>query len=564
MAKKIFTSIMLVSSVIMTLGMALIMGILYHHFNQQLFRELQKEALYLSGGVVQNGLSYLKALEGEEARVTYIDKDGTVLFDSEADASSMQNHAHRKEVREAFANGSGKDVRKSATLSERTVYYARQLSNGTVLRVSSTQYTVIELILQLVKPVIWILGFMIILSLAAAFHISRKIMEPVNELNLEEPERGEPYEEIAPLIRKIQKQNRQIQSQLEAAKRQQQEFSIITENMKEGLLVIDRYTMLLSGNSSGWRFFQSQDKTGQSVYSLNRSEDFRTCIEAVLAGKHTDCTLKIGDQHIRLIANPVIRNAKTEGAVLLLVDMTETMERENLRREFSANVSHELMTPLTSISGYAEIIKSGLVKEKDIQAFSGKVYDEAQRLIALLEDTIKISQLDEGQVPYGRENIDLYQLTKKICTSLQDKADKNKVHIYVEGGRVILSTVETVFSEIMYNLCDNAIKYNREGGSVIIHLEQNAKEVWVTVEDTGIGIPQAEQKRVFERFYRVDKSRSSEVRGTGLGLSIVKHGVQFLGGSLRMESQEEKGTRITMVFSCKESLQNITKFLNNS
>ncbi|MDO5337780.1 MAG: ATP-binding protein [Eubacteriales bacterium] len=539
---------MLVSSVIVTLGMALIMGILYHYFNQQLFRELQKEALYLSRGVLQDGISYLKELEGEAARVTYVDTDGTVLFDSETAPSSMENHADRKEIREALASGSGKAARSSVTLSERTIYYARRLSNGRVLRVSTTQYTVIELILQLAKPVMWILGLMIILSLAAAFYISKKIMEPVNELNLEEPEEGETYEEIAPLIRKIRNQNRQIQNQLAAAKRQQEEFSIITENMREGLLVIDRYTMLLSGNSSGWRFFDSKDKTGQSVYSLNRSEDFRRCIETVLEGKHTDSILKIREQHIRLIANPVAGNEKTEGAVLLLVDMTETMERENLRREFSANVSHELMTPLTSISGYAEIIKGGLVKEADIQSFAGKVFDEAQRLIALLEDTIKISQLDEGQIPYEKQNVDLYQLAKETCKSLQEKANNKNVHIYVEGGRTPLFTVETVFREIMYNLCDNAVKYNKENGSVIVHLEQKAGETRVIVEDTGIGISKAEQKRVFERFYRVNKSRSSEISGTGLGLSIVKHGVQFLGGSLQMESQEGEGTKVSMVF----------------
>lgn len=550
MTKKIFASIMTVSAVVLTLGMALILGVLYLHFNRQLFLELQKEAIYLSRGVSADGVDYLKGIEEKTDRITYIAGDGTVLFDNQADASAMENHREREEVKAALENGSGKAVRRSDTLAERTVYYAKKMNNGNVLRVSSTQYTLTDLIYQLMEPVTWILGGMILLSLFAASRLSRKIMEPVNQINLEAPEENMVYEELAPLLSKIRRQNRQIQNQLEAARRQQEEFSIITENMREGLLVIDRYTMILSGNSSAWKFFQSGPRRDQSVYSLNRSEPFRGVVEKALGGEHCTTVLQIGEQYIHVIANPVTRNGNVEGAVLLLVDRTESMEREELRREFSANVSHELMTPLTSISGYAEILKGGLVDEKDVQDFYGKIYDEAQRLIALVEDTIRLSQLDEGQVPYEKENVELYQLSREVCASLKEKADRNHVHFYIEGRRTVVKSVKPVLSEILYNLCDNAVKYNREEGSVTICLEQKGKLAHVTVEDTGMGIPETEQERIFERFYRVDKSHSSQIGGTGLGLSIVKHGVRFLGGTLELESREGEGTKITLILPC--------------
>jgi len=337
--------------------------------------------------------------------------------------------------------------------------------------------------------------------------------------------------------------------QLETARRNQEEFQIITENMQEGLLVIDAYTMILSGNSSVWRMFQLREpKIGDSVYSLDRNEDFRKVIEDVLKGQHGSAMLQLDGEYVQLIANPVSRDDRVVGAVLLLVNETEKVERENLRREFSANVSHELKTPLTSISGFAEIIQDGIVQGEDVQKFAGRIYREAQRLIQLVEDTIKISQLDEGENPYEWEKVDAYAVVKNVCGNLRDIAAKKNVHLFIDGEKLNFCTVRPILEEVVYNLCDNGIKYNREDGTVSIHLQELKDSVEIRVKDNGIGIPREDCSRVFERFYRVDKSHSKAIGGTGLGLSIVKHGVTFLGGTLKMFSEEGKGTEITMTF----------------
>ena len=375
------------------------------------------------------------------------------------------------------------------------------------------------------------------------------IIKPVNELDLEHPEENKIYEELSPLLGKIHKQNRQIQKQLELAKQQQEEFSLITENMQEGLIVIDRYTMILSANSSAWNLFRV-DKVcqGESVYCLDRAEDFRHAIEQVLSGEHAELILKLNGSDIQLIANPVVRGQKTEGAVILLVNVTEKLERENLRREFSANVSHELKTPLTSISGFAEIMQGGLVKCEDIPKFAGRIYKESQRLLQLVEDVIQISQLDEEKTSYTWELVDVYQVCKNAFESLKEKAQSMNVHLYICGDSMKMEAVRTLLEEAVYNVCDNAIKYNRNDGSVSIFLTQTAHEIQIVVKDTGVGIPKEDQDRVFERFYRVDKSHSKEIGGTGLGLSIVKHAVSTLNGSIVLRSEEGSGTEITMKF----------------
>ena len=547
MTKKIFKSTVLVSASVLILGIAFVMGILYQYFGKQLNSELEKEAQYLSYGIEAQGQEFLEQIKNTDSRITYMDETGTVLFDNEADPSEMENHENREEVQEALSKGRGSAVRMSDTLSQNTVYYALRLSDNSVIRVSSTQYSIFALILQLVQPTLCIIFVMLILAGIFASRIAGKIVEPINELNLEKPEENEVYEEVAPLLSKINRQNRQIRTQLEEARRSQEEFSIITENMQEGLLVIDPYTMILSGNSSAWKIFQvSQSLVGQSVYSLDRDEEFRKVIEEVLAGKHGNTLLRLDQEFVQLIANPVEREGKTVGAVLLLMNETEKVQRENLRREFSANVSHELKTPLTSISGFAEIIQDGFVKEEDIKKFAGRIYREAQRLIQLVEDTIKISQLDEGENPYEWENTDLYLIAKNVCSNLKEIAEKKDVHLYIDGERMICRTVRPILEEVLYNLCDNGIKYNKQNGTVTISLIDLGDDIQIAVEDNGIGIPREDINRVFERFYRVDKSHSKEIGGTGLGLSIVKHGVGFLGGTLGMISEENKGTRITI------------------
>ena len=549
MTKKIFKSIMFVCALVLTVGLAAVMGILYSNFDGQMRKELSKEAAYLAYGVEQQGVDYLKNIKDKSARITYIDQDGTVLFDNEADVSEMKNHSDRTEFQKAEKYGAGESSRYSDTLSEKTIYYALRLKDGTVLRVSGTQDSVLALVENLIFPLCGLLCLMLILSGIMASAISKRIVKPINELDLESPEENRIYEELSPLLSKIHRQNREIQNQLELAKQQQEEFSLITENMQEGLIVIDKYTMILSANSSAWNLFH-MDRVcqGESVYCLDREEEFRHAIEQVLSGEHTELVLKLNGSDIQLIANPVIRDKKTEGAVVLLVNVTEKLERESLRREFSANVSHELKTPLTSISGFAEIMQGGLVKNEDIPKFAGRIYKESQRLLQLVEDVIQISQLDEEKTSYVWEPVDVYQVCKNAFESLKEKAKRLNVHLYICGERMKMEAVRTLLEEAIYNVCDNAIKYNRNDGSVSVFLTQTAQEIQIVVKDTGVGIPKEDQDRVFERFYRVDKSHSKEIGGTGLGLSIVKHAVGALKGSVILRSEEGNGTEICMKF----------------
>lgn len=549
MTKKIFKSIMFVCALVLAVGLAAVMGILYSNFDGQMRKELSKEAAYLAYGVEQQGLDYLKNIKDKSARITYIDQDGTVLFDNEADVSEMKNHSDRTEFQKAEKYGAGESSRYSDTLSEKTIYYALRLKDGTVLRVSGTQDSVLALVENLIFPLCGLLCLMLILSGIMASAISKRIVKPINELDLESPEENQIYEELSPLLSKIHRQNREIQNQLELAKQQQEEFSLITENMQEGLIVIDKYTMILSANSSAWNLFH-MDRVcqGESVYCLDREEEFRHTIEQVLSGEHTELVLKLNGSDIQLIANPVIRDKKTEGAVVLLVNVTEKLERESLRREFSANVSHELKTPLTSISGFAEIMQGGLVKNEDIPKFAGRIYKESQRLLQLVEDVIQISQLDEEKTSYVWEPVDVYQVCKNAFESLKEKAKRLNVHLYICGERMKMEAVRTLLEEAVYNICDNAIKYNRNDGSVSVFLVQTAQEIQIVVKDTGVGIPKEDQDRVFERFYRVDKSHSKEIGGTGLGLSIVKHAVGALKGSVILRSEEGNGTEICMKF----------------
>lgn len=540
---------MFVCALVLAVGLAAVMGILYRNFDGQMRKELSKEAAYLAYGVEQQGVDYLKNIKDKSARITYIDQDGTVLFDNEADVSEMKNHSDRTEFQKAEKYGAGESSRYSDTLSEKTIYYALRLKDGTVLRVSGTQDSVLALVENLIFPLCGLLCLMLILSGIMASAISKRIVKPINELDLESPEENRIYEELSPLLSKIHRQNREIQNQLELAKQQQEEFALITENMQEGLIVIDKYTMILSANSSAWNLFHmDRVRQGESVYCLDREEEFRHAIEQVLSGEHTELVLKLNGSDIQLIANPVIRDKKTEGAVVLLVNVTEKLERESLRREFSANVSHELKTPLTSISGFAEIMQGGLVKNEDIPKFAGRIYKESQRLLQLVEDVIQISQLDEEKTSYVWETVDVYQVCKNAFESLKEKAKRLNVHLYICGERMKMEAVRTLLEEAIYNVCDNAIKYNRNDGSVSVFLTQTAQEIQIVVKDTGVGIPKEDQNRVFERFYRVDKSHSKEIGGTGLGLSIVKHAVGALKGSVILRSEEGNGTEICMKF----------------
>ena len=555
MTKRIFRSILLVSGLVLLVGLGCMLAVFRQYFDSQLEKELQQEASYLSIAVEDSGADALEQLSSQKERVTWIGADGKVLFDNRADSEGMENHSGREEIQEALENGSGQATRYSSTLGEKTVYYALRLEDGTVLRVSTTQYTTASIILGMLQPVLWILILALVLSGIFASRASKAIVAPLNKLDLDNPELNEPYEEVAPLLGKIGHQQRTIRRQLKEARRQQEEFAMITGHMEEGLLVIDKQTDLLSWNPSALRLLGSKEARAEtSVLSLNRSEPFQKAVEGALAGSRTETLLGVNGVFCRISANPVLDEGTVKGAVLLLVDVTETMQRENLRREFTANVSHELKTPLTSISGFAEILQDGLVQPQDIRKFAGRIFDEAQRLIVLVSDVIKISQLDEGSVPYEAETVELSEMVNGILTRLTQAAEKNQITLHTEGTAK-LRTVKPILEEVLYNLCDNAVKYNRKGGKVSVALRQEKNFIEVSVSDTGIGIPAADQSRVFERFYRVDKSHSKEIGGTGLGLSIVKHGAAYLGASLDLQSSPGEGSTFTLHWELPEKEQ---------
>ncbi len=548
MTKRILRSILLVAVLVLAASTGATLGILYYHFGGQLEEELRREASYLSVSVEKEGIEAFDDLPADAERVTYIDTDGTVLFDNRADENGMENHGDREEVKEALEQGSGRAVRNSDTLSQRTLYYALRLSDGKVLRVSSTQYNIPGLMGGMIQPLLIILILMAALSAWIAYRVSRGIVEPINQLDLDHPEDNQVYDEIAPLLTKINRQQKQIRREIADAKRQQEEFSIITENMEEGFVILDVHTEVLSYNSSALKLLGAEEsRERRSILAMNRSQEFQRIVEQVLSGRHVLTMLELGDRSCQIAANPVFHDNEVSGAVLLILDVTERMKGEQMRREFTANVSHELKTPLTSISGFAEIISDGFVKPEDTRKFAGRIFKEAQRLITLVNDVIKISQLDEGKLPYEREETDLYELCREILRRMEERASAAGVHLYLKGPHKKITTVQTILDEVLNNLCDNGIKYNKKGGNLTVTIEEGEGETRISVEDQGIGIPAEDQKRVFERFYRVDKSHSKAIGGTGLGLSIVKHGAMYLGAEVKVESTLGKGSTFTLV-----------------
>ena len=548
MTKRIFKSIILASVIVLLASGGLTMGVLYNHFGNQLEEELRTEAEFLSIAVEDEGMSAFDSLPADSERITYIDTDGTVLYDNRSKTDDMENHLDREEIQEAMENGSGMAVRESDTLSQRTLYYAIRLNDGTVLRVSSTQYSLTGLLGGMIQPLLIILIVMLILAGFLASRLAKNIVNPLNQLDLDHPEENQTYEEVAPLLTKINRQQKSLQAEITQAKRQQEEFSIITDNMEEGFLVIDSHTEVLSYNSSALKLLGAREQDArQSVLALNRSESFQKTVERVLGGQHVISNQEFQGITCQVAANPVFQDGKVTGAVILILDVTEKMKGEQMRREFTANVSHELKTPLTSISGFAEIISDGFVKPEDTKKFAGRIFKEAQRLITLVNDVIKISQLDEGKLPYEKEEVDLYQAVRETFLRIEDHAKAEGVHLYLYGPHIRTNTVKTILDEIIYNLCDNGVKYNKKGGSLTVTISQEGEQPVITVEDTGIGIFEEDQKRIFERFYRVDKSHSKAIGGTGLGLSIVKHGSMFLGADMKVESTLGEGSKFILI-----------------
>ena len=548
MTKRIFRSILGVSLVVLLASLVLIVGVLHGYFQDRVAHELENLTEYIAHGVEETGADYLTEDLPDSYRVTWVDQDGTVLFDSQEDPAELENHADREEIREALTVGSGEAVRYSDTLSQETIYAARRLEDGSVVRVSNSQYSVWMLVLQALQPVALMMVLAFVLAMVLASRVSRQLVEPINAIDLNDGEAAEPYEELAPLFAKLRGQQRQIRRQMLDLKRRQEEFEALMENMSEGFLVIDQETRVLSYNSAVLRLLYAQPpaEEGESVYALNREAGFRRCVEEALSGRRWEQLLEQDDDCRQIIASPVEQDGQVAGAVIVILDVTEKEQRERLRREFTANVSHELKTPLTSILGTAEILRNGLVKPEDIPHFAGNIHRETERLIGLVNDIIKLSRLDEGGGMGQWEPIDLHALAGAVLDQLAPAAQRKQVTTKLRGGTAVIQGVPQIAEEILYNLCDNAIAYNREGGSVTVTVEDLPAGARVTVTDTGIGIPREAQSRVFERFYRVDKSHSSG--GTGLGLSIVKHGAAYLGARVELRSEPGHGSTFTLTF----------------
>ena len=548
MVNKIFRSNFFTSMLILLMSFCLIFGVLFSYFEAQMFTELESEAGYISYAVKKDGIDFINNFNERGKRITWVSSDGTVLAYTEAVAEELKNHADRKEIADALKNGKGTSSRYSDTLMQKTLYYAEKLDDGTILRVSTTQNSVVIILLGLLQPLIIIIVIALIISIFLSYRLSKAIIKPINELDLDNPAANETYEELTPLLKKMSAQKKTIDKQIKEAEQKQEEFKLITENMSEGLLVIDKDSNVLSYNQAAVRLLEITDAKSGSVLAFNRSKGFRSVVEKALSGERAENDITHDENTYNLIANPVYQNKKIIGAVIVIIDITESVKREQLRQEFTSNVSHELKTPLTSISGFAEMMKSGGTPDETVKDFSTSIYDEAQRLITLVSDIMKISELDEGVVPVEKERVDLYELSKDIVKRLTPIADKRNITFNIIGDTAKVYGARKILDEMIYNLCDNAIKYNKESGTVDVIVNQANGKTSVTVRDTGIGIPQNEQSRVFERFYRVDKSHSKLVGGTGLGLAIVKHGAAYHDAEVSLESTEGKGTSVTITF----------------
>ena len=550
MTRKIFRSILLVAGVVLAAGMVIMTGCLYSYFGGVQEQQLQDELSLAVSGVENGGTAYLERLPAERFRLTWIASDGRVLYDTQVtDVASMENHAGRQEVQEALENGSGESSRYSDTLLQQTLYVARRLTDGTVLRISVSRATAGMLALGMIQPMLVVLVAALIFAGLMAGRLSRRIVDPLNRLDLEHPLENDAYEELAPLLSRINYQHKEIDAQLRTLRQKTDEFTQITGSMQEGLVLLDEKGTVLSINHAACRLFQADEGcVGRDFLTVDRSHELCLAMETAREKGHSQLRCQRNGREYQLDMSRIQSGGETVGTVLLAFDVTEQEYAERNRREFTANVSHELKTPLTAISGIAEIMQGGMVKPEDIRDFAGDIYQEARRLIALVEDILRLSQLDEGAESLEREPVELLSLSQEVARRLETAARSAGVAVEVLGTPVQVQGVRRVLDEMVYNLCENAIKYNRTGGRVTLTVGQGAEGPEVTVADTGIGIPPEDQSRVFERFYRVDKSHSKEIGGTGLGLSIVKHGALLHNAQIYLNSQVDRGTSIRLSF----------------
>mgnify|MGYP004551286819 FL=1 len=548
MTKRIFRSTLLVGVAVLAASLVLVMGALYSYFGRVQESQLRDELSLAAVGVEKSGSDYLAQLRSEQYRITWLRGDGTVLYDTQADAATMENHAQREEVQQALATGEGESSRYSSTLLQKTVYYAKRLPDGTVLRLSAVRVTAGVLVLNMLQPILLVLATALILSGVLAGRLARRITEPLNRLDLEQPLENDTYEELAPLLRRMEHQRLLLRQQMDELKRRSEEFEQITGSMNEGLLLLDEAGTVLSINPAAQRLLGANtDCVGQDLLTVDRDVALSEAVREAKAQGHSEFRGQRNGREYQFDVTRIQSEGRTAGVVLLVFDVTERAFAERNRREFTANVSHELKTPLQGIIGSAELLENGMVKQEDVPRFVGHIRAEAQRLVTLIGDIIRLSQLDEGE-PMPTEPVELLAVAQEAAENLQGAAAARDVTVTVEGEPVEIPGVKRLLYEIVYNLCDNAIKYNVAGGSVRLTVARCGTEAAVTVVDTGIGIPADQQSRVFERFYRVDKSHSKASGGTGLGLSIVKHAVQYHHGTIHLQSEVGKGTEIRVTF----------------
>lgn len=549
MTKRIFRSIFTVAAVIILASFVLITGVLYEYFSNKQVDQLNMQTHLAAQGLEAAGEDYLSDMDISGCRLTWIAADGTVLYDSQAEQSGMENHADREEVRQALKTGHGESMRYSTTLMERQLYSADRLSDGTVVRISDTQYTPLTLILGMIQPVIIIALIALLLSLLLASRMAKRIVKPLNEMSLDNAEKIETYPELAPLTDKLKSQQNQLREQEKELRRRRDEFDAATGSMTEGLVLLNEQGSVLSINKAATKALDiGRYCIGKDIRALSEEPRLRETVEKALGGEHGEAHITLSGVSYRLYASPVTSGDRVAGAALLMLDTTEKEKAEQLRREFSANVSHELKSPLHTISGCAELLANGIVKPEDVPHFLSQIQSESKRMIALIEDIIKLSHLDEGAEDMQREDVDLLSVARREAGNLSQAAEDAGVTLTVSGESAVINGIPQLLAAIVHNLCENAIKYNHPGGFARVNVRREGKKTLLTVEDDGIGIPPEEQQRIFERFYRVDKSHSKEVGGTGLGLSIVKHAAALHNARISVVSAPDRGTTITLAF----------------
>ncbi len=548
MTKRIFRATLLVGVAVLIASLALVMGVLYSYFGRVQESQLRDELSLAAVGVEKNGTDYLAELQSDQYRITWLRADGVVMYDTQVDAETMENHAQRQEVRQALATGEGESSRYSSTLLQKTVYYAKLLPDGTVLRLSAVRVTAGVLVLNMLQPILLVLAAALILSGVLASRLARRITEPLNRLDLEHPLENDTYEELAPLLRRMEHQRRQIDQQIGELRQRSEEFDQITGSMNEGLVLLDEAGAILSINPAARRLLGADgDCVGQDFLTVDRDVTMSDALRQAAEQGHSEFRGERNGREYQFDVTRIQTEGRTAGTVLLVFDVTERAFAERNRREFTANVSHELKTPLQGIIGSAELLENGMVKQEDVPRFVGHIRAEAQRLVTLIGDIIRLSQLDEGEA-MPTEPVELLAVAREAAENLRSAAEAKHVTVDVTGQPATIPGVRRLLYEIVFNLCDNAIKYNNEGGRVEVEVAQEGASAAVTVRDTGIGIPPEHQSRVFERFYRVDKSHSKASGGTGLGLSIVKHAVQYHHGTIQLKSEVGKGTEIRVTF----------------